>query len=360
MERKEETFETTEIPEGEVIPVTKAEMEFRLINPTEDGFLRTIQWNRQELEAAIRQKMSQYEGVVYTEDTIQQAKSDRAELNKLTKAIEERRKAVKNIIMEPYMIFESEVKDILELIKRPAAMIDDQIKGYENLQRDEKKKKIRAVYEEVIGDLASVLPFEKVFDSRYLNKTYALKTAQDEVRGTIERVRTDLETIDSLDSKYKLNAKDVYIRTLDLSKALAENKRLTKLEEELEAEKKRRNAEEAERKRIAEERRKAEEERKAQEAENERLIQEEKRRQAEQTAQEDKQSCEAAKLKKYEKPLLEEDNTMAAVDPFATKAEPEKTVKKYRTRFCAIGTKEQLTGLIEYMKNNNIEYGRIK
>lgn len=40
-----------------------------------------------------------------------------------------------------------------------------------------------------------------------------------------------METIDSLDSKYKLNAKDVYIKTLDLSKALAENKRLADLEE---------------------------------------------------------------------------------------------------------------------------------
>lgn len=46
----------------------------------------------------------------------------------------------------------------------------------------------------------------------------------------------------------------------------------------------------------------------------------------------------------------------AAVDPFAPK--PEET-KRFRTRFCAVGTREQLEGLINYMKENKIEYGRI-
>ena len=73
-------------------------MEFRLINPTEDGFLRRIQWNKEELEAAVRAKIAGYENVVYTEENIKAAKNDRAELNKLIKAIEERRKQVKNII----------------------------------------------------------------------------------------------------------------------------------------------------------------------------------------------------------------------------------------------------------------------
>ncbi len=76
---------------------------------------------------------------------------------------------------------------------------------------------------------------KKIFDSRYLNQTYKLATAQKEIVDKIDTVKTDLETIDSLDSKYKLNAKNVYIKTLDLSKALAENKRLADLEEKLEA-----------------------------------------------------------------------------------------------------------------------------
>jgi len=55
--------------------------------------------------------------------------------------------------------------------------------------------------------LAGVLPFEKVFNQRFLNKTYKLETAVAEVKQKIEKVRTDLSTIDSVCGKYKLNAK---------------------------------------------------------------------------------------------------------------------------------------------------------
>lgn len=44
--KKTETVEA-EVVETAVVPAGK--MEFRLINPTEDGFLRRIQWNKEEL-----------------------------------------------------------------------------------------------------------------------------------------------------------------------------------------------------------------------------------------------------------------------------------------------------------------------
>lgn len=376
--------ETPEIVDDEVVTtaivVPQASMEFRLINPTEKGFLKRIEWNKAELEAAVRQKIADYEGIVYTEGNMQQAKNDRAELNKLTKAIEDRRKVVKRIINEPYETFEAELKEILELIQEPVGIIDKQVKAFEDKQKEEKKKAIKATYDEVIGDLAEVLPFEKVFDDRYLNKTYKLATAQSEVKAKIEKVRTDLETIDSLESKFKLNAKDVYIKTLDLSKALAENKRLADLEEKLEAEKRRKAEEEAERKRLEEERRKeaeriaverakAEEERKAQEAaikQQESVIEtpenaikegESVSNAPESVSNPEESATEPVTPMGRAIQSIEQQAYAAAVDPFAPKQEE---VKRYRTKFCAVGTREQLEKLIQFMNENGIEYGRIK
>ena len=68
--KKTETVEA-EVVETAVVPAGK--MEFRLINPTEDGFLRRIQWNKEELEAAVRAKIAGYENVVYTEENIKAA-----------------------------------------------------------------------------------------------------------------------------------------------------------------------------------------------------------------------------------------------------------------------------------------------
>lgn len=351
--KKTETVEA-EVVETAVVPAGK--MDFRLINPTEDGFLRHIQWNKEELEAAVRAKIAGYENVVYTEENIKAAKNDRAELNKLIKTIEERRKQVKNIINEPYAVFEAELKEITALINEPVALIDQQVKAFEEKQKEEKKAAIKATYDENIGDLAEVLPFEKIFDSRYLNQTYKLATAQKEIVDKIDTVKTDLETIDSLDSKYKLNAKDVYIKTLDLSKALAENKRLADLEEKLEADKRRKAEEEAEEqaKREAEEaERKAAEAKKAQEA-------------AAEVEQTEPQSEMGKVIESIEKSAFAQavaGETQAApaaqvVDPFAPKEEPEQE-KKYRVRFFADGTKEQLGKLIAFMNENNIKYGKI-
>lgn len=358
-----ETVEAEVVSEVAVAQPTK--MEFRLINPTEDGFLRVIKWNKEELEAAVRQKIANYENVVYTEDNMKQAKADRAELNGLIKDIEDRRKIVKKIINEPYNMFEAELKDILALIQEQVGLIDKQAKAFEDQQKEEKKAKIRAAYDEVIGDLESVLPFDKVFDSRYLNQTYKLATAQVDIKSKVEKVRTDLETIDSLESKYKLNAKDVYIKTLDLSKALAENKRLSDLEEKLEAEKRRKAEEEAERKRQAEERRKvekekarlAEEQRKAQEAQR-RAIQESVSKQSESVIISQKSGTEPV-----QSVINVPENGTQAFDPFAQQqaSEIQKVEeKRYQTRFYAKGTRGQLEKLIQFMNENGIEYGRIK
>lgn len=341
--KKTETVEAEVVETTEVVPAGK--MEFRLINPTEDGFLRRIQWNKEELEAAVRAKIASYENVVYTEENIKAAKNDRAELNKLIKAIEDRRKQVKKIINEPYAIFESELKEILALINEPVGLIDQQVKAFEEKQKEEKKAAIKATYDENIGDLADVLPFEKIFDIRYLNQTFKLATAQEEVKGKIDTVKTDLETIDSLDSKYKLNAKDVYIKTLDLSRALAENKRLADLEEKLEAEKKRKEEEEAERKRQEAQKKEFQEpavEPVEPQSEMGRAI----------------ESIERSAFAQAVAGDVQSEPGEQAVDPFAPKAEP-KQEKKFRVRFYADGTKEQLAKLVEFMNENNIKYGKI-
>lgn len=368
----EEIETVLERVDGEIVndvAVTQQKMEIRLISPTEDGFLKVIKWNKEELESAVRQKIAEYENVVYTEDNMKQAKADRAGLNGLANDVDDCRKKVKKIINKPYEIFESEIKEILELIQEPISVIDRQVKAFEDQQKEEKKNDIRHAYAEVIGDLAEILPFERVFDTRYLNKTYKLGAAQAEVREKVQKVRTDLETIDGLDSKYKLNAKDVYIKTLDLSKALAENKRLSELEAKLEADKKRKAEEEAERRRREEERRRVAEERaraeeKAREAEEARAV--------ETNAPAVKGEMETAGIPvnnekeshNVQNDVKRTDDHVVAPpagdavvsDPFA----PQESPKQYKASFTVYGTKDQIMAVKQFMVDNNIQFGKVE
>lgn len=351
--------------QAEVVEAPPAKMEFRLINPTETGFLKHIEWNKEELEAAVKAKVDSYKGIVYTEETLKSAKADRAELNNLLKAIEDRRKKVKEIINQPYSDFEKELKSVTALIKRQTEEIGKQIDSFEDKQKEEKKQKIHEAYDSAIGDLKEILPFTKVFDPRYLNKTYKLNTAISEVKAKIEQVKTDLSTIESVCGKYALNAKDVYVRTLDLSKALAEEKRLKELEEKLEAERIRKQKEEEERKKAEEQRRleaerlrKEEEERRAAE-ETKAVVQEEELPwQNGMTAQESAESTGNG-LNVPEMAQGQPAQEEQVVDPFAVeKSEPVKE-KKVRAKFFAIGTRDQLRALTQYMKDNGIKYGKV-
>ncbi len=359
------------VAEGAELAPVKAEMEFRLINPTEGGFLKRIEWNRAELEAAVKAKVAQYEGVTYTDDTIQAAKADRAELNKLKAAIEDRRKIVKKVINEPYTVFEKELKGILALIDKPVGIIDTQIKDYENQKKEEKKEKIREAYSTAIGELENIIAFERLFDPRYLNATFSLPKAIADIQGKIEKVKTDLQTIDEMCSDYKTNAQDIYLKTLDLSKAMAEEKRLRDLKEKMEADKRAR--EEAERRRIEQEEARRQElaRRQAEEA---------KRREAERQAAQERAAAQASQAAQAE-PEPDNGNSQA-VNVFSAsdngndwnvpenapnntenaKSVPENTpdtpARRYRVTFWCEGTLEEIKAMVAYMRGHNIKYGK--
>lgn len=334
-------------------------MELRLINPNESGFLQHIEWNSEEIRKQVQMMMSAYTDVVYTEDTMKAAKDDRATLNKFKKVIEDRRKEVKKKCMEPYEQFEKEIKEITALIDEPIKMIDSQIKSYEDSQKEQKKEQIRAAYDEAIGELEKDLPFERVFDVRYLNATFTLSKAIGEIQDKINKFKTDIATIDSLDSKHKLNVRDVYVRTLDLSQAMAEDRRLRELEERLEAD--RRAKEEAERKRLEAEAAKREEAEKKR-AEAERIAAEQKaaikEEQTTQPVSEMGKAISSIEHQAFAQAVQEEKQAVAAPVP-EKEAEPEAEVKRYKATFWCKGTLEQIKALGDYMRANDIEFGKV-
>lgn len=331
-------------------------MEIRLVNPTEDGFLQRIDWNKAELEENVRSIVAAYQGLVYTEDTVSDAKNDRAALRKLLNEIEDRRKLVKKKCMEPYEVFESDLKDVTALIKEQISIIDGQVKEYENSVKEEKKARLQDVYAEAIGELAEVLPFERVFEAQYLNVSFKESKAATEIQEKVQRVKSDLAAIDALDSKYKLNAKDVYVRTLDMSKAMAENARLIKFEEQMEADRKRKAEEEERRRAEAEARAKEAEERRRQEAE--RIAAE--RAEREKALVEQQTQEERASESGYDTPVPDKTADAQSEEPTEKPAEKEvlPEEKKYKATFYAIGTLQQLKDLQEYMKEHNIQFGK--
>lgn len=57
---KEDEVRSIKFIVPEETAVVPGKMEFRLINPTESNFLKHIEWNKEELLAAVRSKVTSY------------------------------------------------------------------------------------------------------------------------------------------------------------------------------------------------------------------------------------------------------------------------------------------------------------
>ena len=201
-------------------------MELQIYNPTEENSIKQIDWNFDELKKEITEKTEMYDSLVYTDETIKEAKNDRAKLNKLIKALEDERKNVKKRMLEPYTKFESQVKELVSLILNANSNIDSQVKSYEQKKRDEKLEKVREIYEKAMSvegaeGIADILPFERVFKESYLNSSTTFKLITNEIEDLRDRVRHDLEVINEDASEYQFEMKQAYLKNLDMTEALS-------------------------------------------------------------------------------------------------------------------------------------------
>ena len=94
-----------------------------------------ITFNYDELKQELTEKMAFYETLVYTDEQVKDAKADRASLNKLKKALNDERLRQEREYMKPFDTFKAQINEIIGIIDKPVALIDKQVKDFE-----EKKK----------------------------------------------------------------------------------------------------------------------------------------------------------------------------------------------------------------------------
>lgn len=205
-----------------------------------------ITFNYEELKAELLQKASVYASLVYTEDQIRDAKADRANLNRLKKALNDERLKREREYMKPFDDFKSKINEIIRIIDEPVSTIDRQIKAAEERQKEEKQEAIKAYFNSVPSiEGFEMLRLEQIMDAKWLNASVSMKSIQEAICTRMGQIMTDLDVIRSLPS-YAFEAEQAYKDTLDLAKAVSEAHRLQDM-----AEKK--AAFEAERARKAEE-----------------------------------------------------------------------------------------------------------
>lgn len=260
--------------------------------------------------------MEEYKGLVFTEETISEGKKDRANLNKLRGAIDDERKRVKKLCMEPCNRFEKEVKEVLALVDEQINAIDVQIKEVEQIKREEKRKAVQELFESI--GFQKFVTLEMIWDEKWLNASVALSKVENQMKETMYRIGEEVGTISRL-PEFSFEAMEVYKKTLDLTQAIKKGQELADIQK--------RKEEALARQKAEEERRKAEEADTGKESEN---------------------PEEAADTHDAPKKAEENDYTRVVSEPVM------------RIDFRVWGTKEQILALRDYMKQNNLKFGKVE
>ena len=190
-------------------------------------FPQFIEFNYAELEAEITAKAEIYKNMIYTDDTIKEAKADKAALNKFITALEAERKNVKKQCLQPYEEFEKKIKALVAIVDEPVQLIDTQVKAYEDRLKDEKLEKIKEFWDNT--EHPEWLQCNQIFDQKWLNATVSLKKVQEAITDRLAQIESDTRTIATLPT-FKFEAMEEYKSTLDLNRAITEGQRLADIQ----------------------------------------------------------------------------------------------------------------------------------
>ena len=187
-----------------------------------------ITFNYAELSTAIKTKMEEYKGLVYTDDQIKEAKTDRADLNRLKGILKDERIRMKKAYLEPFSDFEDKINSLISVIDEPVALIDSQIKEYEKKQKDDKEQEIREKFKGMgFPDYVSLI---KVWNPKWLNKSYSMKNIEDDLLSRKGEIQKDIDTIRAI-PEFSFEALEAYKVNLSLSEAVAKGKEMADIQQ---------------------------------------------------------------------------------------------------------------------------------
>ncbi len=201
------------------------DMQLKITTPL-DSFPKLIEFNFSELQSALQTALADYKGLAYTPETIKTAKSDRATLNKLKKAIEDERRSMRAICLKPYEDFDVKTKQLIAMIDEPVREIDAQVKRYENEQRDIRKLELQAFYYEEAGEIAEQIPYCDIHQEKWTNATASKKAVEEQIRAIVNEFKQSINTIETTCGEFVFACKAIYFKTRNLSEAMNEKVRL--------------------------------------------------------------------------------------------------------------------------------------
>lgn len=178
--------------------------------------LGSLTTNAKQIKVFIESILPNYDVSNYNDENIENAKKDKALLNKASKALNAKRIEFEKEFIKPFSEFKDVVGETVKLISECSLKIDSVVKGYEQKEKEDKKNAIERYY---IGTDFRLVEFEKIFEEKWLNKTSKEKDIRAEIDAKILKIKDDLKTLDSIGEDVAL-LKSLYLDTLNINNTI--------------------------------------------------------------------------------------------------------------------------------------------
>jgi hypothetical protein len=142
------------------------------------------------LKRAVTAYASRYTNIVVTDDTEHSAKDTRAKLNKLSTALDDKRKEIRREYNKPYDEFADTIKQLRAVVDQTIEPIDAGLKELTEQQRKLRKEHVLALIAEMapnFGVKAEDLPI----NPKWLNKSTSKKTVTDGIAADMKQLKID-------------------------------------------------------------------------------------------------------------------------------------------------------------------------
>lgn len=155
-----------------------------------------------------------------SDENIQKSKKLIAAVAKRVKELETRRITVKNAILEPYQVFEQQVKTIVGIVKDAEDIVRNQVKQLEEQERSQKESVLKELFDKRIihYSFRDLFSFDDFLKPKHLNKTTSIDSVEKDMVEFLERIGKDIKAIEAMP-----NAEAVmgfYMDVKDLSAAI--------------------------------------------------------------------------------------------------------------------------------------------
>ena len=196
--------------------------DMELITHQEPGLVEF--YNFEDLKTILKMELVPYQNVVYGDNNIKEAEADQKKLKQLKKAIDDKRKEIKKIYMQPYEIVETQTKELIAMIDEPLKDISAFLDQVKDAGTENRRQEIRNYYTKVaepLGELADALFSSSSFwNPKWELKSTKTKVWQDEICEKIAQAAADLSCLQSSGGNHAAALVAKYLECQDMEQVL--------------------------------------------------------------------------------------------------------------------------------------------